>query len=88
MIKIDSIKFFTFIFFLSITFNINVKGTDNIVKSILKTNRNLKLVFISSDAVYGAYKGNFKENDKLAPYNYYGKTKVLAEKKSEKSEKK
>ena len=47
-------------------FNINVKGTDNIVKSILKTNRNLKLVFISSDAVYGAYKGNFKENDKLA----------------------
>ena len=61
--------------------NVNVKGTDNIVKSILKTNRNLKLVFISSDAVYGANRGNFKENDKLAPYNYYGKTKVLAEKK-------
>ena len=68
-------------------FNINVKGTNNIVKSITKIRKDIKLIFISSDAVYSSNKGNYKENDKLAPYNYYGKTKLLAEKKVKKFKK-
>tara|TARA_B100000965_G_scaffold49465_1_gene36392 strand:+ start:2553 stop:3299 length:747 start_codon:yes stop_codon:yes gene_type:complete len=60
--------------------SINTIGTLNIVKSILNTNNKVKLVFISSDAVYSPNKGNNKEKDKLKPYNFYGLTKVLAEK--------
>ena len=59
--------------------NINVKGTSNVVKAILNTRNNIKLIFISSDAVYSPNKGNHKENDKLNPYNFYGWTKLLAE---------
>jgi len=63
---------------------INVDGTRNIVNSIIKTNKkkkkNIKLIFISSDAVYPSTKGNYKENDNLAPYNFYGKTKLEGEK--------
>ena len=63
---------------------INVIGTLNIVKIILKLkkykNIDLKLIFLSSDAVYKSIKGNHKETDKLHPYNIYGMTKYLAEK--------
>ena len=59
---------------------ININGTKNIVNAIKKVNKNIKLVFISSDAVYSADKGNNKETEKLSPYNVYGKTKVEGEK--------
>ena len=63
---------------------INIDGTQNIVKSILKikksNKKDIKLVFISSDAVYSSTKGNYKENDRLSPYNIYGWTKVEGEK--------
>lgn len=63
---------------------INVIGTKNIVDSILKIKKiekkNIKLIFISTDAVYSSIKGNFKETDRLSPYNFYGKTKLQAEK--------
>ena len=63
---------------------INIIGTQNIVKSILKIKKNkkndIKLVFISSDAVYASTKGNYKETDKLSPYNVYGQTKLKGEK--------
>lgn len=60
--------------------DINIKGTQNIVQSIQKINKDIKLVFMSSDAVYSPINGNHKESDKLAPYNMYGRTKVEAEK--------
>lgn len=64
---------------------INIDGTNNIVNSILyikkKLNINILLIYISSDAVYSSTKGNYKETDKLRPYNYYGITKMKAEKK-------
>jgi len=63
---------------------INIAGTKNLVLSILKIKKNynkkIKLVFISTDAVYSDKKGNFKETDKLAPYNFYGLTKMKGEK--------
>jgi len=58
---------------------INIIGTSNVVKAILNTNKNINLIFISSDSVYPPNKGNNKENDKLQPYNFYGWTKLLAE---------
>ena len=63
---------------------INIIGTDNIVKSILKIQKikkkDIKLVFISSDAVYASTRGNYKETDKTSPYNFYGLTKLKGEK--------
>ena len=63
---------------------INVIGTENIVNSIIKVKKNnkrdIKLVFISSDAVYSSVKGNYKETDRLSPYNVYGWTKLKGEK--------
>lgn len=60
---------------------INIIGTKNIVKSILKIKKkDIKLVFISSDAVYASTKGNYKETDKTFPYNFYGLTKLKGEK--------
>ena len=55
---------------------VNIEGTRNIVQSINKINKHIKLIFISSDAVYSSTKGNYQETDKLSPYNVYGKTKV------------
>ncbi len=62
----------------------NVIGTSNIVESILNIkknfNKDIKIIFISSDAVYPSTKGNYKETDKLKSYNYYGYTKIKGEK--------
>jgi len=63
---------------------INIIGTQNVVKSILKIKKykkkDIKLVFISSDAVYSSTRGNYKETDRLSPYNVYGLTKLKGEK--------
>ena len=65
-------------------FKINVTGTKNIVEAILnyskKTGKKIKLIFISTDGVYPSTRGNYKENDILKPYNYYGWTKLRGEK--------
>ena len=62
---------------------INLGGTANIVniiKEIKITHKHkVKLVFISSDAVYESTKGNYSENSILKPYNIYGWTKLAAE---------
>lgn len=60
--------------------SININGTNNVVNAIKKVNKNIKLVFISSDAVYVSTNGNYKETDKLKPYNIYGWTKFKGEK--------
>ena len=55
---------------------LNVDLTKNVVKSLENTKSHL--LHISTDAVYGGIEGNFDEN-KVAPLNYYGETKLLAE---------
>tara|TARA_X000000368_G_C22963230_1_gene681955 strand:+ start:351 stop:1091 length:741 start_codon:yes stop_codon:yes gene_type:complete len=72
-------------------YNTNVTGTSNIVNSIIKIkkkfNKDIKIVFISSDAVYPSTKGNYKETDKPKHYNYYGYTKIKGEKLIKKTQK-
>ncbi len=59
------------------TFNVNVQGTKNVVAACKK---NLsKLVFLSTDYVFDGKKGNYSENDKPNPLQYYGATKLLGE---------
>lgn len=60
-------------------FEINVKGTLNVVKGCLKSDA--KLIFISTREVYGeTIDKRSKEGDILKPKNIYGKTKLEAEK--------
>jgi len=60
-------------------FDVNVIGTENLVKGCIKNNS--RLIFISSREVYGStIMKKSGENDKLDPINVYGQTKMKAEK--------
>lgn len=41
--------------------------------------KGIKLIFVSTDAVFDGKKGNYEESDKLNPINAYGLSKKLAE---------
>ena len=57
---------------------INVEGTKNVAE-LCKIN-GCKYLFISTDYVYDGYKTTtYSEKDKPHPINYYGKTKLIAE---------
>ncbi len=55
----------------------NVLSTISIVESII--DKDIKLVYISTDAVYDGVKGDFSENDSVNPLSYYGRLKYEAE---------
>ncbi len=59
------------------TRKVNVEGTQNIAAAC--GNQDTKLVYISTDAVYGRDKGDYTEGDPISPCNYYGLTKYEAE---------
>ncbi|MFH1663497.1 MAG: SDR family oxidoreductase [archaeon] len=56
---------------------VNFEGTRNVVDACRAFNS--KLVFFSTDYVFDGIKGNYTENDKTNPINFYGKTKVQGE---------
>ena len=66
------------------SYKLNVLTTKNLVKYIKIENKilkkKIKLVQISSDAVYTCLFGNYKESSKYNPKNYYGYCKVKSEK--------
>ncbi len=62
-------------------YKINVKGTENLIESINKKRKKVFIFFPSTSHVYKYSKKPIKENNKLEPSSYYGKTKLLAEKK-------
>ena len=61
----------------------NIRGTFNLVKEILnyeqKYKKKIRIIHISSDAVYPSTRGNYKEESSLGPYNVYGWTKLASE---------
>jgi dTDP-4-dehydrorhamnose reductase len=57
---------------------VNVEGTQNIVSTSNKVGA--KLIYISTDYVFDGLKGNYTEQDKPNPINYYGITKLEGEK--------
>lgn len=60
-----------------LTKTINVLCTRSLVNHI--AGKNVKLIYISTDAVYDGVKGNFSENDNVNPKNYYGTSKYEGE---------
>ena len=58
---------------------VNTAGTKNVIEACEKTDA--KLVFLSTDFVFdGEKKASYTEKDMPNPLNYYGETKLLAEK--------
>lgn len=60
-----------------LAYRVNVTGAQNIAKSCAKAGA--KYLFFSSDAVFSGEETNYTEEDKPNPLNYYGKTKMEAE---------
>jgi len=58
--------------------DVNVEGTRNVVDVCHAFDS--KLVFFSSDYVFGGNKGSYTEKDEVNPINFYGQTKVQGEK--------
>jgi len=58
---------------------INVDVTKSIINSINRVNSKIKLIFFSSDYVFDGKKGNYKEDDRVNPTTFYGKTKAISE---------
>jgi dTDP-4-dehydrorhamnose reductase len=59
-------------------YKVNVLGTKNIVDFCEENNT--RLIFLSTDFVFDGVKGNYTEGDEPNPINYYGYTKLEAEK--------
>lgn len=57
---------------------VNVDGAQNCAESCAR--RGIRYVFFSSDAVFDGEKSSYKEDDLPNPVNYYGMTKMEAEK--------
>ena len=61
-----------------LAFKVNVTGAKNVAESCAR--RGIRYVFFSSDAVFDGEGSSYHEDDPLGPVNYYGKTKLEAEK--------
>jgi len=57
---------------------VNVEGTRNVADACKR--HNAKIIFISTDYIFDGVKGNYLEDDAANPINYYGVTKLEAEK--------
>ncbi|MCL5438421.1 MAG: SDR family oxidoreductase [Patescibacteria group bacterium] len=57
---------------------VNVLGTKNIVEACKSYKK--KLIYVSTDFVFDGVKGDYSEEDKPNPINWYGKTKYEGEK--------
>jgi len=60
-----------------VCYRTNVNGTKNVVDCCRKFG--LPIMYISTDYIFEGKKGNYKEEDTPAPFNYYGLTKLLGE---------
>lgn len=58
-------------------YRVNVLGTNNLIDMLTK--KQVKVIFSSSDVVFGAYDSPVSENSKLAPIGEYGKMKAEVE---------
>jgi dTDP-4-dehydrorhamnose reductase len=61
-----------------LAYDLNVRITENVVKSC---SAKTKIIYISTDQVYGHMNVCIESNNKLNPVNEYGKSKLLGERK-------
>ena len=64
-------------------YSVNIKGTENVLKAC--ENNSVKIVYLSTNAVFDGTKNEYFEDDQTNPINYYGKTKLIGEQKIQNS---
>ncbi len=57
----------------------NMIGTANLVRAVTAEKKNLRFLYISTDAVYGGGEGKYKEDGPTIPSDNYGWTKLGGE---------
>jgi dTDP-4-dehydrorhamnose reductase len=57
---------------------VNVQATENLLEACAHCKTHF--IFLSTDFVFDGIKGNYQEEDPVNPVNWYGQTKVFAEK--------
>ena len=62
---------------ISKSINVNIIGTANIVKACQE--KNVKLIYFSTNHIYPGIKGNYKEKDPILPINKYALSKFGGE---------
>jgi nucleoside-diphosphate-sugar epimerase len=62
------------------SYNVNYKGTQNIINSLLRYKKDCYFIFLSTAQVYPFSKLKISEKKKIKPISKYGITKCLAEK--------
>jgi UDP-4-amino-4,6-dideoxy-N-acetyl-beta-L-altrosamine transaminase/dTDP-4-dehydrorhamnose reductase len=66
------------------TSSVNIQATKGLVECI--SDKNAKLIYISTDSVYDGIKGDFTEDNESNPLNYYGQSKLDGESEVRKKE--
>lgn len=64
----------------SFSYNMNTKPVKNIIQNINKHNIKTKLIFISTDYVFGGESGQYATDSKTNPTTNYGRSNLSAEK--------
>lgn len=58
---------------------VNVEGTKNLVDAVLKSEKDIKFIYISTACVFDGHVGMYKESSIPYPENFYALTKLLGE---------
>ncbi|HGJ66026.1 MAG: SDR family oxidoreductase [Candidatus Bathyarchaeota archaeon] len=62
-----------------LAWQVNVRGTENIVDACIKYNKFCYFIYVSTACVFNGDKGAYKESDLPQPKNFYSLTKLLSE---------
>lgn len=57
----------------------NIMGTSNLVEEVLKKDKRIRFIHISTDGIYNRTEGNYSENSPTIPFDKYGWSKLGAE---------
>lgn len=57
----------------------NVEGTRNLVDAVIKTNREIQFIYVSTACVFDGHKEMYKETSIPYPENFYALTKLVGE---------
>jgi dTDP-4-dehydrorhamnose reductase len=63
----------------TLAWNVNVKGTANLVLSCKELHEQIYFVYISTPCVFSGEEGNYVETDTPSPKNHYALTKLVGE---------